>query len=260
MRMGIKSILAAAIVSGAMTLSASAAFVVTSTTSPGTGDLAGFDIVRFFGAFGPTSDESIAGATVLQSAKVTLTADAAAPGTFKYLTGQFYAPNNGAANPDVDVFGEQTDDIGFRTGSSLADAISSGVFVHDPAFNAFSVQGLFVNGVAKTTTANRSSSTNNPSQVFGSVKSFRVEGFVQNPGGGVGGDPAAKSATAGQTGAGALFATGIVPTGTKVFAAGTLSPDRGGVTNFDTNVPEPATFALIGIGAAGILGRRRRNA
>src|SRR3954469_16231411 len=110
MRMGmrVKSILAAAVVTGMMTLSASAAFTVSQTITPGTGDLAGFDIVRFFGALSPTSPEVAGGATVLQSDKVTLTTDGT--GNFKFLTGQFYAPNNGAANPDVDVFGEQGDD------------------------------------------------------------------------------------------------------------------------------------------------------
>jgi hypothetical protein len=256
--MRVKSLLGAAVVSGMMTLSASAAFVVTKTITPGTGDLAGFDIVRFFGAFGTASPEALAGATVLQSDKVTLVTDGT--GSLKFLTGQFFSPNSGPTNPDVDVYGEQSDDTGFRTGSSLADAISTGVFVHDPNFNAYSVQGLFVNDVSKTTTANKSSPTNNPSQqVFNAVNKLRVEGFVQSPAGGTGGDPAAKTANAGQTGAGALFAMGIVPHGTVVNAMGQLSPDRGNVTDFDTT-PEPATFGLLSIGTIGLLARRRRNA
>jgi hypothetical protein len=73
--MRVKSLLAAAVVSGIMTISASAKFIVTETIRPGTGDLAGLDIVRFFGAFGPTSDEAVAGATALQLSGVTLSTD-----------------------------------------------------------------------------------------------------------------------------------------------------------------------------------------
>jgi len=221
----------------------------------GTGDLAGFEIHKFFAAFTPTSIESTAGASRLQSVKATLSS----PQNFKFNVGEFFLPNNGAANRDVDIYGEiNPDDAALKAGTTLGDGLSTAVFVHDPDANLFSVQGLFVNGTNRPGTFNKSSSTNFPTTNFASVKTLRIEGFTQSPAGGVGGNPDGKTATAGQIGAGALFATAIVPTGTVLDIIGSAAADKGPVTEFAT--PEPGTLGFIGLAATTLLARRRRNA
>jgi len=265
-----KVTLLAAAVLGFAGFTAEAAIQVNSTRSEITsGDLAGFDIVRFFGGFdagdllgvSPTASDTDK-PHALQSVKVNLTTDR----NFKFLTGQFNPPNNGAANPDIDLFGLQTDDATYRTGTSIAnDSIGTGIFIHDPdgGFGEFSVQGVSVDGVSRGVGAPNSSTTNNPTAIFGSAKSFRVEAFQQSPAGGVGGDPAAKVAGfSNGKGQGALFAVAIVPHGATVTADGTLAPDKGNQADFaETNaVPEPSTFALLGVGVAGLMSRRRRQA
>jgi hypothetical protein len=228
---------------------------VSEMVTPGTGDLAGFQIHRWFFAFNNSSPIAVAGANGMQSAKVTLQTDQ----TYKYLTGQFAPPNNGAANPDIDLYGTQADDTAYRTGTSIAtDAIGTGVFVHDPDFDVWSVQGLFVDGAAQATSKPNSSTTNNPTQFFANAKNIRVEGFVQTPVGGVGADPAAKTQNAGQMGAGALFAMQIVPNGALAVASGDVAGDKGPIVHFD--VPEPASMGVIGLAGALLLGRRRRQA
>jgi hypothetical protein len=245
--------------------SANAAISVTSTRTAGTGQYAGQDIVRFFGAFAPGSPEALALATGLQSVKTTLTT----PAQFQYVTGQFALPNNGATNPDVDLFGLNGDDLAYRTGTDKGstvdgNAIGTGVFVHDPTGNAFSVQGLFVDGVSKATTANNSGGpATNGFVLFQNAKSVRVEGFVQQPGGGVpGSDPAALSPAAGTKGAGALFAVAVVPHLSSVNAQGIVAADKGPSTTFDVTdiVPEPGTLSVIGMGGMALLARRRRKA
>jgi hypothetical protein len=251
MRMGIKSILAAAIVSGAMTLSASAAFVVTETITPGTSGLAGFDIHRYFAAFDPTtSDEALAGANGLQSVKVTLTTlfapgDTTTPSTtnfkFKFTDLDFDGEN------DADVNGNTISDTVGRTNNSTI-----GTFARVNPISSFSVQALSPAGARSDTNSDGTPDTI-PTDNYAAVKNFRVEGFSQNPPAGPGYDASAKS-----TGPGALFAVAIVPTGKAVRAQGALSPDKGGVTNFDT-VPEPTTLGLLGIGAVAAMARRRRK-
>jgi hypothetical protein len=244
MRMGmrVKSLLAAAVVSGMMTLSASAAFKVTETITPGTSGLNGFEIHRYFAAFDPTtSDEALAGANGLQSVKVTLNSPANMK--FKFL--------------DLDLDGENDADV---NGASMSDTVARtnnttlGTFARVNPLSGFSVQALSPTG-AKSDTNSDGNPDTIPSDNYSAVKSFRVEGFSQNPPAGPGFDSSAKS-----TGPGALFAVAVVPTGTVVQAVGQLSPDKGNVTNFDTTAPEPATFGLLSVGTIGLLARRRRNA
>jgi len=240
---------------------------ISETVVPGTGNLAGFDIHRFFAAFSATDLQGLATAQGLQSAKVTLSTNA----NFKYVQGQFAAPGN-ATNPDVDVTGTNASDATYRTATSqgnvanFEEAIGTGIFIHDPSDppDVFSVQGVAVDNVGKTSTAfNSSSATAGGTALFGPAKSFRIEGFVQNPlvpdaTNPVGADPAAKTANKGQIGAGALFAMAIVPTGSSVDAAGILAADKGPTTEFAT--PEPGTLGFIGLAATTLLARRRRNA
>jgi len=241
---------------------------VTETVVPGTGDLAGFDIHRFFAAFSSGDLQGLAGAQGLQSAKVTLSTDAASG--FNFLEAQITAPAF-PTNPDVDVTGRTADDATYRTATTHGSAdlftgFGTGVFIHDPDFDSFSVQGLQVNGVGapSTTAYDAQSPTVNGSKLYHGAKSFRVEGFVQNPttptpANPVGADPAAKTGNKGQIGAGSLFAVAIVPTGASVDASGIIAADKGPTTEFG-NVPEPGTLGLLGLAATTLFARRRRNA
>ena len=264
-RMRVRSLLTAAVL-GAASLSASAAIYpmvdnngnpapgafVTETVTPGTGDFAGMDIHRFFYAFNDQSAPGAAGAVALQSAKVILNAPNAG---YKFLTGQFAPPNSGPTNPDIDLFGKQNDDTMARTGTTGAD-VGTGVFIHDPDLDEWSVQGLFADGVSQTLSRQNSTATFNPTQFWGGTKAIRVEGFVTNPPGGVGGDPAAKTATAGVEGAGALFAVAVVPTGQSVILQqASLSANAGPVLNA---IPEPTALGFIGLAGLALAGRRRK--
>jgi len=255
--------------------SAQAAITVTGTTTPGTGAYAGFDILRWFAAFPTNGPEATAGATGLQSVKTTLTivtdpitktVDSDPTHVFQYVNGQFVGAST-PSNPDVAIIGERSDDASSRNLTDPGDAagflaLGSGVFVHDDGGNGFSLQGLFVDGVQKSLSAfNSSNATTNGLALFKNAKSFRVEGFVPQPGGGAtGSDPAAKTAAAGQTGAGALFAIAVVPHGALVNATGLLAADKGDTQGFDLTipVPEPGSLTMIGLGAMGLLARRRR--
>jgi hypothetical protein len=255
-----------AVVAGmAISTSSRADFVVTTTRTPGTGQYAGLDIIRWFAALSPTGDEKAAGATGLQSAKVTLTIlDPGASNVFQYITGQFAgAPN---ANQDVAVLGERQDDATARTLNDKGDASvfaaqGSGIFIHDDNGIGFSLQGLFVDGVSKGPGAQNNTGTANGFNLFQNAKSFRIEGFVPQPGGGVtGSDSQAFTAAVGTKGAGSLFTIAVVPHNVAVNAQGILAADKGNQSNFDVTdpVPEPATLGLVSLAAVGMLARRRR--
>jgi hypothetical protein len=82
--------------------------------------------------------------------------------------------------------------------------MGSQIAVRDPDGDAWSVQGLFISHEARRpydpltaytalpVPRNLSSASNNPVQLFASVRSLRIEGFVKNPTPpGVGADPSA---------------------------------------------------------------------
>jgi hypothetical protein len=228
------------------------------TVRPGTGDLAGFDLHRYFFAFNSASQAALAGGQGLQSVKITVSSNQA----MKFYTANLFTPNTGG--PDVDLYGEAADDTAYRNGSTQsADALSTGIFVHDSSMTeAFSPQGLLVNGAGLSPAANHSSAVNSPTTVFANVKSLRVEGFVQNPlappppgSDGVGADTAARTASAGQIGAGALFAMVIVPTGASVGILATFAADKGPTYDF---TPEPTALAPLTLAAA-LLGARHHH-
>jgi hypothetical protein len=81
---------------------------------------------------------------------------------------------------------------------------------------------------------------------------------------GPGSSPLANNGTAGAAGSGALFATAIVPASATVTVTGQLAGDVGQAQTIAPfavlPIPEPASLTLLGLGAIGFLGRRRRTA
>jgi hypothetical protein len=86
----------------------------------------------------------------------------------------------------------------------------------------------------------------NPVAEFGNSKSFRVAGFVNPPG--------AVASTLSRT-----FATAVVSPGSVVRVQGELASEVPGFSQpFDYTIPEPASLTFVGLGALGLMGRRRR--
>ena len=217
-----RSLLAAAAALTVSASTASAAFHINRTRTAGTGDLAGFDIVRFFGQLGP--EEVAAGAVGLQSANVTLVAMGAGHTLKISFTVLNNHPNFTTPN-DADIYGAAlTDDLcaprrmtatrewelrsGFATRMEMCGGCRGCLSArkrdhpNDPlaAYTSLPINRYL------------SSVSNNPQQRFVNLKSLRVEGFVQNPSPpGVGADP-----KAGTDPLGALFAIAVVPTGGTV--------------------------------------------
>jgi len=269
--MRVKSLLAAAVVSGMMTLSASAAFIVTSVRTPGTNGNAGNDIIKFYAKFDSTaSPEAVAGALGLQGGKATLTTTDPNGFVFRLvnLDGSPVNEDTGVAeNNDADVLLTQTAKTTVR--SSVSTLIGTTVRVWD--FNnsaAIPADGQL--NVASINPAQNTSSTSGPPPAYTNLKSFRVESVLLNPKSTDGtqqrtgtdtNGKVANALTAGD-GIGAIWAVAVVKSGAPVTADYILTPDAGGVTSgtISDPTPEPATFGLISIGAIGVLARRRRKA
>ena len=259
-RMRVRSLLAAAAALAIGASTASAAFTIVDTRTAGTGQYAGFDVVRFFAKMGAAD-----AGTGLQSVNATLTS----PENFRFGTRNLDdLPDDGSGSfqaNDVNVYGQGlTDDVARNRNDNLGGQ-GTNIRLRDPTNNVFFAAGLglggtYINNTPPTknadvsTNVNNSGDTGNPaSTTFSAIKSVRVEGILQNAAGGdVGADSRAKSDPLG-----ALFAVAVVPTGAPVRAFGSLSPDVGSQTQFDT-IPEPAALGFIGLATVALTGRRRR--
>jgi len=219
-----------------LTGSASANFVVTYTTQPaaGAGVPAGYTQYRFF-AF---NDQQGGTGTQLQSVDATMSIVSPAD---KSLFIAFQDIDNDTAN-DANFVG---------AGSSFAIANPPGSYIRVGGAGSFGTTFLPANSTSDPEGTGSPSANplpeNNPA--FQNMKAFRVAGAnTTSPVGAI-------------TGAGAQFAAAVVPNGTVVnfkgFIAGKTGPAN---LTFDVTTPEPGTVALLGVGAIGLLKRRRRNA
>jgi len=129
-----------------------------------------------------------------------------------------------------------------------ADPFSKPTVVTDP-------DGNVISATPTTTPTDRYNNTN--------VKSFRVEGVYLGPGS----SPLANNLNGQPTGltpgAGATFAIAVIPHDATLTVSGQLAGDTGQAQTIVPLVipaPEPGSLALLGVGAAAFLGRRRRKA
>ena len=255
--MRVRSLLAAA---AAMVLTgsvASADIVITFTRQDGTGLNAGQDIIRFFGAFTPTSflgtpDNAATperegwGATGLQSVSARM--EALENGTFKFR----FTDENGDGVMDADT---DSSTVGTRTTTLSNGTLGTHIRVGPTGAGAWTP--VLVEPPGDTSVTDPISGEPigpQPEANYANLKLFRVEGANPNAP-----DLGARTANAGGAGQGALFAVAVVPDNSHVRVFGQIAANAGPIETFDvTTIPEPTALGFIGLGAAGLLGRRRR--
>jgi hypothetical protein len=236
-------LLAAGAVLALVGSSAHANFIVTGKRDPATGAgvPAGYEMIRWFAV-----NDGVGGSgNQLQSVDATMSIDLNKSPNGKFFVNFQDADNDGA--PDANFTGGGSFIISNPPGSYIrvGGALTFGTtFVPPGAFSDPDGTGApTVNPLPQ----------DNPA--FANVKSFRVAGA--NTTGPV------LATTAQNAGLGAQFAAAIVPAGTVVnfsgFIAGKVGPNNLTFTATDP-VPEPTTVGLLGVGAVGLLSRRRRKA
>jgi hypothetical protein len=249
-RMRVRTLLAAAaglMLSGA---AANADIVVTFTRAAGTGNNAGQDVIRFFGAFSPTSPVGQV-ASALQSVSGSIDIDDAHSPANSVLKFRFVDENGDSIN-DADT---DSSTVGTRTTTASNATLGTHFRIGPTGAGAWTPVLVEPTGDTSVTDPNTGDPIGpQPEQNYGGLKHFRVEGA--NP---LSPDAAGETASAGQPGAGALFAVAVVPTGANVRVFGQIAGNAGPIENFDVSTfPEPGTLSVLGVGALGLLRRRRR--
>ena len=207
----------------ALTGVAKADFIVTSTRTADTVD-AGNDVVEFFAK----NDGTNGTGTKVIASDITLADTSGGKLLIKFVSASTSAKADlSATKANVDANGNIIPDRSFV--NILANDGND-----DPT--AYSV----VSTVPDNTHANYA----------GGVTQFEVVGA--NLGGGI-------NATTTNGGAGALVGVAVVPTGDPVKLSGTLGGELGApvAVSAVNGVPEPASLGLLGLGALGLIRRRR---
>jgi len=138
------------------------------------------------------------------------------------------------------------------TGESFANWNAQLFIPASPFSNPVVVTDVDGNVVSATPSTNPTDRYNNTN-----VKSFRVEGVYLGP------DFSPLANTGTPATGGATFAIVVVPHDATVTVSGSLAGDIGQAQTIVPLVipaPEPGSLALLGVGAAAFLGRRRRKA
>lgn len=220
-----------AVLAGALASTAQAGFVINTNRLVGTGGNAGMDVIQFR-AF---NDGSGGTGTRLVAVNVTLQS----PAPLKFDIHDIDADNANDVNalglsptlsPNADTAGSW-----IRLGTTFtATAIL-------PSPTSTDTDGDFAPDQAIA-----------PEYTSNSVTSFHVEGAHVPPSG--------QAGLIANTGSGALFAVAIVPTGTPVTVFGEVAGDTGDKVSIQATdpIPEPASLSLLGLGAMGLMARRRR--
>jgi hypothetical protein len=227
------------------TLSANATIVPVVEQASGTGALAGFDIFRVFAKL--TADGTETGATGIQSIDITVDSTVSNSNMkFKFtdLDGGSDAVN------DADVIGKT-----MAVGTATTNTTTVGSFFRAGGASGFNV--VQINPPGSDSDPDGDGVTNtDPTVNYAAVKAFRVVGFNPTPD---------TTGIGGNGGKGALVGLVVLPhTAGPVEANVTMNvaAEKGApyLFVFPLPVPEPTSMGLLGLGAIGLLARRRRQA
>ena len=229
--------------------------MVTFTLEAGTGENAGYDIIRYFATFHPesflgrpdnpsTPEREGWGATGLQSISVTL--QLAAPEFFKFR----FVDENGDGFADADT---DSSTVANRTTSASNATLGTHVRIGPIGAGAWTpvlVEPAGETSVTDPTTGELAAPA--PETTYAAVKQFRIEGANPNAP-----DLSARTVDIWTPNAGALFAVAVVPPGAFPRVIGQIAADKGPIEYFElSRIPEPAGAGVLGLLVLTLRGRR----